>query len=233
MSKEWKVNILYINGGPHRRGSTDIIASWVLDGCSKLGADIEEIFLSDFDIGYCVGCLACVMLGKCRVDDECQYIIDKMLKADGIIIASPVYGGLITAQLKTLFDRMTLRNIYEGLFDKQLMIGVSTSGTEPYRGVARSIPRLAGCRNFGCVGAKTVNFKGDVVSLNKDDKLCLYKRSVKLGKKMVRTIRDGKRIFDLKYEFIRLKRRKFMKKIIINNKFKSSIRVWRDRGWMN
>jgi len=67
--------------------------------------DIEEIFLSDKNIEYCVGCGFCLENTKCWKKDDHAEIIDKLLNADAIILGSPVYFRHVTAQMKTFTDR--------------------------------------------------------------------------------------------------------------------------------
>jgi multimeric flavodoxin WrbA/putative sterol carrier protein len=70
-----------------------------------VGIDLEEVFLASMRIEYCVGCAVCMEKRACWRQDDHAEIIGKMLGADGVILASPVYYRHVTAQMKTFIDR--------------------------------------------------------------------------------------------------------------------------------
>ena len=74
-------------------------------------------WLSDLKIGYCTGCYACQKTGKCAIKDDAQGVIDKMMAAEVIVLASPVYFYTICAQLKALIDRTVV--VYPNLANKK------------------------------------------------------------------------------------------------------------------
>lgn len=68
------------------------------------------IFIRDKKIGYCTACYYCRDNGKgCAIKDDMAEILDKMLAADVIVMASPVYFYSIDAQMKTVIDRTVAR----------------------------------------------------------------------------------------------------------------------------
>ncbi len=104
MDSQYKV--VAINGSPHNAiGNTSIMLRMIADGLSKEGVEMEEIFLSSHRIEYCVGCGFCLENKKCWRRDDHAGITDKLMAADGIILASPVYFMSVTAQMKTFIDR--------------------------------------------------------------------------------------------------------------------------------
>ncbi len=90
----------------------------------KLGAlcefEIEYIQLKDRDIQPCRGCLTCVARGEehCPLKDDTEEIMRKLLSADGIIFASPVYSLQISGQLKMFIDRIAYIFHRPCFFDK-------------------------------------------------------------------------------------------------------------------
>ncbi|MBF0496153.1 MAG: NAD(P)H-dependent oxidoreductase [Deltaproteobacteria bacterium] len=101
-----KLRVVALNGSPHAGiGNTSLMIQMIKTGLPRQDVDVEEIFLSEKRIEYCVGCALCLEKGKCwRLDDHAE-IMDKLLIADGIILGSPVYFGHVTAQMKTFLDR--------------------------------------------------------------------------------------------------------------------------------
>ena len=104
MSNRFKV--VAVNGSPHAGiGNTSIMIQMMKPVLTEGGIDLEQIFLADKRIEYCVGCAVCLEKGKCWRQDDHAEIIDKILAADGLILASPVYFKHVTAQMKTFIDR--------------------------------------------------------------------------------------------------------------------------------
>ena len=77
----------------------------MLKGVQGQGAEIERIFLSDWDISGCRECRSCEKTGNCIVQDRMQELYPKLLAADFIILASPIFFYGITSQAKRVIDR--------------------------------------------------------------------------------------------------------------------------------
>jgi multimeric flavodoxin WrbA/putative sterol carrier protein len=75
------------------------------ENLSREGLELEEIFLSQYQIGFCTGCATCLETGDCWVRDDYKSVVRLVLEADAVILASPVYIFNITAQMKTFLDR--------------------------------------------------------------------------------------------------------------------------------
>lgn len=71
-------------------------------GAAEAGNNTEIIRLNEKKIGFCQGCYACEKLGKCFQNDDMNELAEKMLKADVIVFATPVYFYSMSGQLKTL-----------------------------------------------------------------------------------------------------------------------------------
>jgi multimeric flavodoxin WrbA len=99
------ITVLGISGSPHRHGNTETLLDSFLDGARAAGASVEKVVLVDLDYTPCRGCNACHKTGECIVKDEAPALYDRILAADCVAIASPIYSMGITAQLKGFIDR--------------------------------------------------------------------------------------------------------------------------------
>ena len=90
-----------------RRGSnSDKLADKFVEGAKATGNDVEIISLTGKNIQFCKGCLACQQLGKCVINDDVNAIMAKVLEADVVAWATPIYYYEMSGQMKTLIDRM-------------------------------------------------------------------------------------------------------------------------------
>jgi multimeric flavodoxin WrbA len=97
--------ILGISGSPRRGGNSETVLDCALEGAASAGACIEKIILNEFCLKPCQGCEGCRRTGACVVKDEMRAIYRKVDSSDGLIIASPIYFGSVSAQLKIMIDR--------------------------------------------------------------------------------------------------------------------------------
>lgn len=99
-------NVLILSSSPRRGGNSDLLCDEFLRGARETGNQVEKIFLKDKTINYCTGCSVCSMYGKpCPQKDDAAGIIDKMIAADVIVMATPVYFYTMSGQMKTMIDR--------------------------------------------------------------------------------------------------------------------------------
>ncbi|MEM2183381.1 MAG: flavodoxin family protein [Candidatus Bathyarchaeia archaeon] len=99
------IYIVGVVGSPRVNGNTEILLSEALRAAAEDGAQTELIRLADKEIKPCDACLSCRQTGECHIKDDFQEIFEKMVRADGIILASPVYFGSATPQIMALIDR--------------------------------------------------------------------------------------------------------------------------------
>lgn len=102
------MNVIAINGSARKDGNTAILMRIVLDELEKEGIETELYQLAGEKINGCTACYKCFEMknGKCAQDGDCiNEIIDKMIKANGILLGSPVYFSDVTANMKALMER--------------------------------------------------------------------------------------------------------------------------------
>jgi multimeric flavodoxin WrbA len=229
MAKETTVQILALNGSPHRNGNTATLMGWVLEGCAEEGAECTWIHLADYDIGYCQGCNTCMRMGECPIQDDVPDIRDRLLGADGIVVGSPVYEGQPTAQLKTLMDRLALFVLYTDLFAQQRSVGVATSGLAPTRGTAKAAEMFG--RSSGIIGAQTASLRKGYQPLAERHSPRLPRRARALGGKLVRDIRRSDRALDLRRLYIAALRSLLNRFLVERNPelFAGAIRIQQER----
>ena len=106
MGTNYKIKILGISGSP-RIASTDYIVNYALDYAKeKFGVEIEYFTVHKKQINFCIHCDYCVKKKNgCVHKDDMAELYAKLKWADAYIIASPVYQGNLSGQLKTIFDR--------------------------------------------------------------------------------------------------------------------------------
>jgi len=101
-----KSRILGISGSPRRGGNTDTLLDEMLRGAKSAGAICQKIALKDIDFKGCVSCGSCSDVARiCKIADGMRPIFKKIQEADSLVVASPIYFGSITGQLKTMIDR--------------------------------------------------------------------------------------------------------------------------------
>jgi len=99
------LKVLGISTSPRAKSSSDELLRKALAGAESAGASTEYLRLTDFTVGPCVECNACCETGNCRIQDDYQAILEKMLDADRLIFATPIFFMNVCAQAKSLIDR--------------------------------------------------------------------------------------------------------------------------------
>ena len=97
--------ILGINGSPRIGGNTDLLLDKALAGAAEAGARTEKIMLNELLFRACQECEIMSDDGTCLVRDQLQPVYQKVFASQGIILASPIFFGSVSAQLKMLIDR--------------------------------------------------------------------------------------------------------------------------------
>jgi len=103
-------NVLIMAGSPRKGGNSELLCDQFARGAEEAGHRVEKLSLRDQRIGFCVACDACQKNGgTCIHQDDMAEILDKMIAADVIVLATPVYFYTMNGQMKTLIDRTYAR----------------------------------------------------------------------------------------------------------------------------
>jgi len=97
--------VLILSGSPRRKGNSDLLCDEFARGAMESGNSVEKIILGTKKINFCLACDSCRKTGVCAQKDDMKEILDKMLAADVIVMATPVYFYSINGQMKTCIDR--------------------------------------------------------------------------------------------------------------------------------
>ncbi|MCE5228446.1 flavodoxin family protein [bacterium] len=101
--------VLVISSSPRKGGNSDLLCDQFIKGAAEAGHEAEKIYFKDKKIGYCTGCGACFNGKKCSQKDDMAEVLEKMIAADAIVMATPVYFYTMCGQMKTLIDRTCAR----------------------------------------------------------------------------------------------------------------------------
>jgi len=150
------MKVLGINASPRgSRSNTLKLVKAVLEGAKEKGADVELIDVCKLDIKYCNGCHVCYKEGQCIFEDDFKSFFDKMLVSDGLVWGSPNYIRSVTAQMKTLLDRMA-DAIHCQRFTGKYCCTVATAGgkaTDEVTSYLNGVLVTLGANIAGSVGA--------------------------------------------------------------------------------
>lgn len=127
-------HILVFKGSPRQNGNSSILADKAAEGARLAGASVEDFSLHNMDIRPCDACDTCQETGVCILMDDMQPLYEKLRKADGILIASPIYWFTINAQTKLFIDRWYALESPEGsaLKGKQFGFLLTYGDSDPY-----------------------------------------------------------------------------------------------------
>ena len=152
-------NVLIISASPRKGGNSDTLCDEFMRGAVESGNTAEKIFLRDRLINYCTGCGVCNSTHKCVQQDDMADIIEKMLKADVIVMSTPVYFYSMDAQLKTLIDRTVPR--YTEMGGKDFYYIVTAADTSVPM-LEKTVDCLPGTKEKGIIYAGGVWQKGEI-----------------------------------------------------------------------
>ena len=104
------MKIVVLQGSPNKKGSTFILADCFRQGAEDAGHTVEMIDVAHAKIHPCTGCIHCGYEGPCVQKDDVEEIRKKILGADMLVFATPLYYYGMSAQLKTVVDRFCSYN---------------------------------------------------------------------------------------------------------------------------
>lgn len=184
------MRVLGISSSPRKGGNSDILLDSVLEGAWRGGSEVDKISLRDVCYEPCRECGKCAETGRCVVRDGMGRIYRAVSEADAIIVATPIFFGSVTAQLKAMIDRFQSewcrasarkgRNAKGGVRKIGVFLSVADTGKARYFNNAKEIVTFF----FNIIGAKYsyemliggVTARGDIVLKEK-----AIRRAFKLG----------------------------------------------------
>ena len=98
-------NVLILSTSLRKGGNSETLADYFLNGAKDAGHNVEKISLVGKNINFCKGCLNCLETGKCVIQDDANMIAEKMMYADVVVFATPIYYYEMSGQMKTVLDR--------------------------------------------------------------------------------------------------------------------------------
>lgn len=221
------MKVIGIAGSPRVKNSYTLrLVQAGIDGAAHAGADVEAIDITRFRINYCKGCGNCYRKGVCFQDDDFPYILSNVINADGIILGSPDYIDSVTAQMKTLMDRMDDARHCQ-LFHGKYGFSISTTGGNSGGLVTRYMNSfLTGC-GVTVTGAVDAAIGGGPLSIN-----TALEKSYQLGKDLVDAIREKRSYPD--QDVIHMAFRESFRPIIEANKERwvHDYLHWVQKGWI-
>ena len=119
-----------INGSPNRNGDTAEVLKPFRARLRELGAEIDDIFLMDYQIGPCLGCFSCQFVQDeygCVLKDDAEELFRCIGCADILVLATPIYTWYCTAHMKALLDRTYGLNKYYRTASGQLIPELSVA----------------------------------------------------------------------------------------------------------
>ncbi|MEM4945697.1 MAG: flavodoxin family protein, partial [Archaeoglobaceae archaeon] len=93
------MKVLGICGSPRKGANTEFALNFTLNELKELGFETERISLAEKEVKFCNHCGKCLEGKECPIKDDAKEVFDKMIAADAIIIASPVYSVSVSAQV--------------------------------------------------------------------------------------------------------------------------------------
>ena len=115
------MKVLFLNGSPKPDGNTAIAIEEMRKVFAEEGVETVIVQVGNKDVRGCIACGRCGELGRCVFDDVVNEIAEKFEKADGLVVASPVYYASANATLIAVLDRL----FYSSHFDKTMKVGAS------------------------------------------------------------------------------------------------------------
>lgn len=217
------MKILAICGSPRgKKSQTKVLAGEVLKAAQAQGADVEMVDLSEARIEFCRACEACHQKPGCVLHDDANTILAKMVKADGLVLASPIYLNQVTAQLKAVLDRSSHFVHCMRLIGKYLAV-VTTSGGgggAPVQAYLKHYANTVGAQCVGGVDAKSPLKPADIAA------------AAALGKALVVAM-QAKQQYPGQIKSMESQKQYFRKLITLRkDEWPYEYQFWRDQDWL-
>ncbi|WBW98435.1 flavodoxin family protein [Oceanirhabdus sp. W0125-5] len=183
----------------------------------KKGYDFEIVHLMKHKVKECIGCETCLRGGECPLNDDAKFIMEKLVKADGIVMSTPVYMFNICGRLKTFADRTCKWFHRTELYGKPILNLATTSGgglreTEKYMNL---LAVEWGAYPSGCVKRNVINLEEKVTE--------------KEIKKFIVNLEKGSEIFKPSLNMLIMFS---VQKVLAQKVLKHDEEYWIKKGWI-
>ena len=222
--------ILVLSGSNRKNGIGIKTLEMFKSNFSEAEYEFETVHLGDYEINFCKGCTVCFKIGaeKCPLKDDVGLIVEKMEKADGLIIITPVYEMNVSAQLKAFLDRTAHLLHRPKLYKKHAFIIVSTdvAGAKPVSGYLKYMMNAYGINNTGSVGVCSYLFKSSESYKNELERK-LLKKSEKFASELQR-----EEFYQPSFsQLVRFKGWQ-TKNLWSKDIYPEDFRYWKEQGWL-
>ncbi|WP_024993424.1 flavodoxin family protein [Phocaeicola paurosaccharolyticus] len=174
-------NVFVIKTSPRKSGNSDHLADEFIKGAIEAGNHVEEVSLTGKNIQFCRGCMTCQQTHRCVIKDDAEPIREKMLQADVIVWATPIYYYCVSGQMKTMIDRANpLYSMDYKFRDIYLLATAAEDEPSTVEGTVKATQGWVDC--FGKATLKKVVFAGGVNSKGDIEGHSALKEAYELGK---------------------------------------------------
>ena len=174
-------NVLIISTSLRNGSNSEVLAKETEKGAKDADHNVEFVSLKEKNIQFCKGCLACQKLKHCVIDDDANVITEKMLNADVIVWATPVYYYEMSGQMKTIIDRANPLFASNYKFREVYLITTSADGDDAIQPVINGLNGWIACFNgvklCGYISGGELNSPAEI---NNNEKL--LEKAYNLGK---------------------------------------------------
>ncbi len=226
------MNILTIMGTAHK-GNTRAVVDLFLNEFANENNECDEIILPNDFQNFCQGCANCILKGeeKCPHFNMVSPIVEKIEKADLIIMATPVFVGSCTSGMKALLDHLAymwlVHRPKESMFNKVGLIITSAGGS----GVKSTVKLLKS--NLFYWGVPSV-YKYGITTMKMGGNYCDYKEKDKIKMQVKNKAKQVKK--GLKKRKVGFKIKFFFKLFGMTQKNgwnKVDADYWKEKGWLD
>lgn len=171
-----KKRIAVLMGSPRAVSNTEELCKPFISECKQLGAEVHYVRLADLHIAPCKGCYACQNVSDaygCVQQDEMQTVVNEIVWADLIVLATPIYAFYCAAPMKNVLDRHYGLNKFYGSADGSLWAGkqVAIIATHGYDADYATKPFVLGVQHL-CEHS-SLHYVG-IYSVQDDDDLASF-----------------------------------------------------------
>ncbi len=189
------MKIAAVVGSPRgMRSRTRRLTGFVLAGAEEAGAEIDLIDLADLQIVPCTACSSCSLDGTCVFADDFSAAYDRMLDADGLVLASPVYVDNVSGQMKVFIDRLADAMHYQ-VFAGKYGCGIATTWSSGGDAVAGYLNHVLNYLGATAIEGMSVALGDDPGAIDRAEPAARD-----LGRRLVLAVRDRPRYPDQEAE---------------------------------